>query len=191
MLLTIICWNRRKWHDDTTFWIWIGGRYDDDIVLQTEPDKTTAPSENHIPPILPSQIQSLRPRKLFDIIEMQRKRPLLSYYDYHLSLLNEAYKSFKRVNLSINVSYTHTSPYASQGAHMFKRCCAPYVNRFPTFVQFLGGLATSFRGTPTVESDFWVINYEQNEFRSSLSLLTFDGILNCKELKKNENISHK
>ena len=49
------------------------------------------------------------------------------------------------------------------------------------------GLATTFPGTSTVESDFLVLEWEKDEYRPILSDLSLEGILQAKqatELKK-------
>lgn len=51
-------------------------------------------------------------------------------------------------------------------------------------MQFLGGLASVFPGTSTVESDFSVIGNEKNEYRTSLTDFSLEGILQCKQFKK-------
>ena len=61
-----------------------------------------------------------------------------------------------------------------------------YVNkafhgRFEKLKEFCGGLATVFPGTATVESDFSLINYEKNDFRTALTDLSLEGILHSKQ----------
>ena len=46
---------------------------------------------------------------------------------------------------------------------------------------FSGGLATVFPGTAVVESDFSVLKYEKNSFRTSLLDLTLEGIMHSKQ----------
>ena len=58
---------------------------------------------------------------------------------------------------------------------------------YPLLVAFAGGLATTFPGTSTVESDFSVLGWEKDEYRTMLSNLSLEGILQAKqatELKK-------
>ena len=58
---------------------------------------------------------------------------------------------------------------------------------YPLLVTFAGGLATTFPGTSTVESAFFVLGWEKDEYRTMLSDLSLEGILQSKqatELKK-------
>ena len=42
--------------------------------------------------------------------------------------------------------------------------------RFGNLKEFCGGLATVFPGTATVESDFSIVNYERNDYKTNLWL---------------------
>ena len=60
---------------------------------------------------------------------------------------------------------------------------------YPLLVTFAGGLATAFPGTSIVELDFLVLEWEKDEYRTMLSDLSLEGILQAKqatELKKNQ-----
>ena len=46
---------------------------------------------------------------------------------------------------------------------------------------FSGGLATVFPGTAEVESDFSVLKYEKNSFRTRSLDLMLEGIMHCKQ----------
>jgi hypothetical protein len=72
----------------------------------------------------------------------------------------------------------------------FAESWAPVGTRFPRLIQFCGGLATVFPGTSSVESDFSVINWEYDEFRCSLTELSLEGIMQCKQFKKLEGLTH-
>ena len=49
--------------------------------------------------------------------------------------------------------------------------------RFTKLKEFCGGLATVFPGTSTVKSDFPIVNFEKTEYRSALTDLSLEGIL--------------
>eukprot|EP00171_Calliarthron_tuberculosum_P004072 IDg4072t1 len=62
--------------------------------------------------------------------------------------------------------------------------------RFRKLRQFCGGIATVFPGTSTVESDFSVINWEYDEFCTSLTEFSLEGILQCKQFKRLQDMKH-
>ena len=65
--------------------------------------------------------------------------------------------------------------------------------RFPHFMTYSGGLATIFPGTTVITSNFSVLKYEKNLFRTCLLDLTLEGSMHCKQygalLQKNNNFS--
>jgi hypothetical protein len=46
---------------------------------------------------------------------------------------------------------------------------------------FLGGLATAFVNTTTVESDFSILKWEMDEFHTCLMYLSLEGIFQTKQ----------
>jgi hypothetical protein len=46
-----------------------------------------------------------------------------------------------------------------------------------------GGLATVFLGTATVESDFSVLKYAKNDYRTALTDFSLEGILHAKQFR--------
>ena len=55
--------------------------------------------------------------------------------------------------------------------------------RFPKLKRLCGGFASVFPGTSTVESDFSVIGWEKNEYRTGLTDFSLEGILQCKQYR--------
>lgn len=68
-----------------------------------------------------------------------------------------------------------------KGGNVFQKAWSPFKSRFSALVDFLGGLATVFPGTATVESDFSVLQWEKNVHRTCLTDLSLEGILHCKQ----------
>ena len=52
--------------------------------------------------------------------------------------------------------------------------------RFPKLCEFAGGLATIYPGTTRVESDFSVIGWEKDEYRTALMDFSLEGIMHTK-----------
>ena len=55
------------------------------------------------------------------------------------------------------------------------------VSRFAALQQFCGDLASTFPNTSTVESDFSVIGWEKDEYRTAMTDFSLEGILHCKQ----------
>jgi len=56
-----------------------------------------------------------------------------------------------------------------------------YYKEYPMLVKFSGVLATIFPGTSIVGSDFSIIGWEKDEYRTQLSNLSLEGILHAKQ----------
>ena len=56
--------------------------------------------------------------------------------------------------------------------------------RFEILRDFCGGIATVFANTASVESDFSILGWEKDQYRLSLTDLSLEDILHCKQYKK-------
>ncbi|KAI9912892.1 hypothetical protein PsorP6_006676 [Peronosclerospora sorghi] len=63
--------------------------------------------------------------------------------------------------------------------------------RCPLLQEFTGGIATVFPCTSTVESDFSEITWHKDEYRSSLTDFSLEGILQCKQHLQLGEICHR
>lgn len=55
--------------------------------------------------------------------------------------------------------------------------------RFDILRDFCGGIATIFANTVTVESDFSILGWEKDEYRMSLTDLSLEGVMQCKQFE--------
>ncbi len=56
-------------------------------------------------------------------------------------------------------------------------------DQYKSLRDFCGGIATVFANTATVESDFSILGSEKDEYRMSLTDLSLEGIMQCKQFK--------
>lgn len=73
-------------------------------------------------------------------------------------------------------------------AKTFDEAWGGFHKEFPMLVQFSGGMASIFPGTSTVESDFSIIGWEKDEYRTQLSNLSLEGILHAKQFDEMQRI---
>ena len=55
--------------------------------------------------------------------------------------------------------------------------------RFNDLRDFCGGIATIFPNTASVESDFSLLGWDKDEYRKSISDLSLEGVLQCKQFE--------
>ena len=53
--------------------------------------------------------------------------------------------------------------------------------RFEILRDFCGGIATVFANTASVESDFSILGWEKDKFRLSITDLSLEGVMHCKQ----------
>ena len=63
----------------------------------------------------------------------------------------------------------------------FQDAWAPLVSRFVMLKEFFGDIATVLPNIVTVESDFYRLSLEKNEYRKALTDLSFEGVLHSKQ----------
>jgi len=56
--------------------------------------------------------------------------------------------------------------------------------RFNILRDFVGGIATVFANTASVESDFSLLSWEKDSHRLSIADLSLEGIIQCKQFEK-------
>ena len=55
--------------------------------------------------------------------------------------------------------------------------------QYASLQDFSGGIVTIFTNTATVESDFSILGWEKDEYHMSLTNLSLEGIMQCKQFK--------
>src|SRR5204863_2346813 len=58
-----------------------------------------------------------------------------------------------------------------------------YSLEFIVLRDFFGGIVSVFPNTATVESDFSILGWEADEYRRSLTNLSLEGIIQCKQFE--------
>lgn len=57
-------------------------------------------------------------------------------------------------------------------------------SQFPKLCKFAGGLATVYPGTTRVDSDYSIIGWEKNEYRTALMDLSLEGVMHAKQFSE-------
>ncbi|GMH36905.1 hypothetical protein BSKO_04778 [Bryopsis sp. KO-2023] len=156
--------------------------------IVAERDSDNRPDHSELPPVLPHQLVVLRGRDISAIVSGQRERLLTSWtledIDYieqdHSDLLEE-YKNDTVFKSAIDSHDERTS---------FKTAwsCVPS-GKFTNLRRFVGGLATVFPTTSSVESDFSIVKWEKNVTRQSLTDFSLEGVLQSKQYARLEEMN--
>jgi hypothetical protein len=136
--------------------------------------------------VLPHQLVHILPRDF--CVYLQRHRERLDYTFSNKEIENigrqhkalcDSYRRQPNVKSSID-SFDDSATYRDAwiGLH----------NTYLLLEEFVGGLATIFPSTSTVESDFSVMKYEKNKNRMSLTDARLEGILHAKQYRRMHNL---
>lgn len=150
--------------------------------IQTIERFGNVPTNVNLPPVLPHQLVRIRSYEFNAIVneQLQRYSTTKTAVDFQRvqeqhRLLSTAYSIEDVLHQQMELQNDHMS---------FEEGWKVVDGRFKELQEFCGGLATIFPGTSTVESDFSIINYEKNQYRSALTDLSLEGILHCKQFPK-------
>ena len=148
--------------------------------LQAERNSVNGPSDRYtIPSVLPHQVVQLRGAAFSNIL---RK---------HLSQLENTWSlddidKLESQHRDLRSEYQHNSTFADALNNFndftgFKEAWFIVDKKFNMLRDFCGGIAMVFPNTAMVEADFSNINGEKDDTRTSLTDLSLEGILQCKQ----------
>jgi hypothetical protein len=147
--------------------------------IQAERDASNNSSDYMLPPATPSQLAAVSNRDFSILIQQQRERLLHTWKSAEIDTLEELFNDLKQ--LLAQDARIRTIVETEKHSSSFSEAWAPFDKKFAPLKQFFGGLATVFPGTATVESDFSLINWEKDDYCSSLTDFSLEGILHSKQ----------
>lgn len=148
--------------------------------VQAERDQDNKPADTSPTPVTPAELVSMRTGDFIrNVIDKFRTHLKMSWSDKdiekiehdHINLL-KAYRDDPAISAVINRHDHKTS---------FNTGWNDLVGRFPHLRGFCGGLACVFANTTSVESDFSILKWEKNDFRTGLTNLSLEGIFQTKQ----------
>ena len=131
------------------------------------------------PPSMPFALAESGAFNFSNILMEQMDRLQSTFTEYEIDSIEEQFSNF--------LTKYHNDPNFKRlventsDCKTFAEAWSWLYKEYPLLVTFVGGLATTFPGTSTVESDFSVIGWEKDEYRCSLSDLSLEGILHAKQ----------
>ncbi|CAK9235665.1 unnamed protein product [Sphagnum troendelagicum] len=147
--------------------------------VKAERDKNNQPLDHDTPPVMPQQLVTLRPTKLIqEVLDKYRNRLQKFWTSNEFEEIEvdhrDLVKMYRDDENMRNVIDKHDINTLFNDAW-------DYVPRFKCFRTFYGGLATIFPNTTSVESDFSIVKWELDAFRTALMHLSLEGIMQAKQ----------
>jgi hypothetical protein len=140
-----------------------------------------------LPPVLPQDLVRLRPFHFSQLVELQSNRLKVSFTEDQIICINEEFKALRDAYREEDELKTTLDKFNHKTS--FTDAWKLLVPRTPLLCEFVGGLASVFPGTSTVEADFSVIGWEKDEYRTALTNFSLEGILHCKQYEHLKGLS--
>jgi hypothetical protein len=135
--------------------------------------------------VIPRDLAKIPQRELNEVVLQQSRR--LNITGSGSTRVEEEFREFKCTARE----ESHAQMLEKQSDLVtFREGWEPFGQHFPKLRQFCAGIATVFPGTSTVESDFSVLNWEYDDFRSSLTDFSLEGVMQWKQFKKLQSMKH-
>ena len=135
-----------------------------------------------LPPVLPKSLMNFSKHQFGDLIVLQKMRLMSAMPEQEVIALEEEFSDFKK-QTQIEKGFVDMI-HRMDDDITFTAAWSAIGSKYPRLYSFFGGLATAFPGTSTVESDFSIIGFEKNDYRTSLTNLSLEGILQCKQFEE-------
>jgi hypothetical protein len=150
--------------------------------IQAERNSDNLPSSDNLPPVLPHKLVKL-PTRQFTSIVVEHLDRLKQFWG------EEAVDTLERQHQYLLIEYQRDTTLQSaldncNGHTSFETGWSIVdTKKFNVLRDFCGGMASIFPNTATVESDFSILGWEKDEYRKSLTDLSLEGIIHCKQFE--------
>jgi len=154
-----------------------------DGILNIQAERNSAnKSADNLPSVLPHQLVKIYGRDFTKIVSDHRNH-LKQFWT------EELIDKLERQHRELRFAYQHDSILQSalnncDDSTSFETSWSIVKGRdFDVLRDFCGGIATMFANTASVESDFSILGWEKDEYRKSLTDLSLEGIMQCKQFQ--------
>jgi hypothetical protein len=152
------------------------------INIQAERDSRNRPTDD-LPPVLPHELVRIRTGEFGICVITKHLHQLRSsgWTDENIEQIERDHRALclaYKVNLMFKLSIDQCD-----GNTSFQAGWQLVKDQYKSLRDFCGGIATVFANTATVESDFSILGWEKDEYRMSLTDLSLEGIMQCKQFK--------
>lgn len=135
------------------------------------------------PPSMPWSVAQGGAKLFFQMLDEQEDRMLSTYEEEILELIGQEFGRFFN-KYSTDGDFQQRVLETKRPGITAASAWGWLVEEYPLLVDFIGGMATLFPGTATVEADFSTISLNKGTFRQSLSDLSLEGILHAKQIEE-------
>ena len=153
-----------------------------DGITKIQAERNSPTDQYTIPPVLPHQLVQLRGAAFTTIVVKHLSQLQHSWTPEKIEQLEIQHRELRfeyqqnQVFAKALDACNYTTSFSSSWAIVGQ-------GRFDILRDFCGGIGTVFPNTATVESDFSILGWEKDEYRKSLTDLSLEGIMQCKQFE--------
>ena len=148
------------------------------LAIQVERDSKIPPADD-LPPVLPHSLVKICTGELGAIVDTHLPQLKHSWDDQSIANIEHQHRALcaaYRNELELGAALDKCD-----SATTFEAGWSIVQGRFNDLRDFCGGIATVFPNTASAESDFSVLGWEKDGYRESLTDLSLEGIMHCKQ----------
>jgi len=147
--------------------------------VRAQRDESNLPLHVDVPPVMPQVLATMRPGQFIEgVLNRYRNRLAKSWPDEDIEAVEEDQRSL--VKLYKEDTAIRDALDKHRVDTMFNDAWDS-VPRFRMLRSFCGGIATVFPNTTSVESDFSILKWELDAFRTALMHMSLEGIMQSKQ----------
>jgi hypothetical protein len=149
--------------------------------VQAERDSNNSPSQDTAPPVMPAELVRIRPGKFIsEVLDPYRDQISQFWSADDIDLIEKDHRDMIGV---YNMSNSWLKLAISKHNHSvsFNDAWDDLKGQYKYLRAFVGGLATAFANTTSVESDFSILKWEKDSNRTALTSLALEGVFQAKQ----------
>ena len=151
------------------------------INIQAERDRKSKPDDD-IPDVLPHELVKISTVEYGKrVIDTHLPQLRLTWSKHDIMEIENQHKALCKAYRNEPALRYALDEYGKHGDMSFDTAWTIVEGRFDILRDFNGGIATVFANTASVESDFSLLGWEKDAYRLSITDLSLEGVIQCKQ----------
>ena len=151
------------------------------VNIQAERDRKNRP-DDVIPDVLPHELVKVSTAEYGErVVDTHLPQLRLTWSKHDIAEIETQHKALCNAYRNEPALRYALDDYEKHGNFSFDTAWAIVEGRFDVLRDFNGGIATVFANTASVESDFSLLGWEKDVYRLSITDLSLEGVIQCKQ----------
>ena len=139
-------------------------------------------ADDDVPPVLPHQLVEISTSDFVNmVVDMHLPQLRHSWNEETIMEIENQHRQLRITYCEELALKSALDKYEEVPVKSFDTAWAIVEGRFEILRDFCGGIATVFPNTASVESDFSILSWEKDKYRLSITDLSLEGIMHCKQ----------